>query len=136
MCSSLLSSVVDIRCTPHCTRRMSSTTNPCQVDVLLTDTTLPRCIRRFQLFGSFSSSQTCESMLVIGDQRSLKLEVQIYSPSVKVRQGNGVGGSLVPVFSDNDKIEGKITLDQSCHHSGTLSISVWLALYYRSIRSN
>ena len=119
----------------HYTRRMSSTTNPCRVDLLLTDMNLSRCTRRFQLFGSFSSSQTCERV-VIDDQRSLKLEVQIYSPSVKVRQGNGVGGSLLPVFSDNDKIEGKVTLDQSCHHSGILSITVWHALSYHSIESN
>lgn len=69
-------------------------------------------------------------------ERSLKLEVQIYSPSVRVHQGNWVGGSFVPVFSDNDKIEGKVTLDRSCHHSGTLSVTVSLFFHRPLITSN
>ncbi|KAK2461285.1 hypothetical protein APHAL10511_006812 [Amanita phalloides] len=67
----------------------------------------------------------------ISTYRSFKLELQIYSPSVKVQQGNLVGESLVPVFSETDRIEGKLTLDPSCHHSGVLFVTIEGSLHYR-----
>jgi len=46
---------------------MSSTPNPCRVHVpLLTDMYLPRCIRKFQLFGAFFSSLHIHEITQIG----------------------------------------------------------------------
>jgi hypothetical protein len=66
--------------------------------------------------------------------RASKLQLQIYSRSVKVEKpdgvANSVGGSLVPVFNGNDTIEGKVILDPSCHHSGTLSVTVCPSFFF------
>lgn len=51
--------------------------------------------------------------------------MQIYSPSVKVVKHAGVGASRsYPVFSDQEKIEGRVMLDPSCSQAGRLTISV------------
>lgn len=63
---------------------------------------------------------------------SLLLDMQIYSPSVKVVNLPGLEASQSrPVFCDEDKIEGKIVLDPSCSQNGRLTISVCF-LYLRS----
>lgn len=58
-------------------------------------------------------------------RRSLQMEVQIYSNSVKTVQQEGHEGTKpLPVFGDHDQISGKVILDPSCSHSGRLSIDV------------
>ena len=52
---------------------------------------------------------------------SAKLELQLYSPSLKVSQD---GQGPMAVFGDHDQVSGKVSLDTSCHHTGRLSISV------------
>ncbi|KAF8637909.1 hypothetical protein AX17_002532 [Amanita inopinata Kibby_2008] len=62
--------------------------------------------------------------------RSLKLKLQVYSPSVKMQQASHANRGRVPLFGDNDTIEGKVVLDPSCHHSGIVSITVEGAFKY------
>ncbi|KAF9445537.1 hypothetical protein P691DRAFT_263369 [Macrolepiota fuliginosa MF-IS2] len=59
--------------------------------------------------------------------RSVQLELQLYSPSLKVEDGSR--GPLA-VFSHNDKVSGKVFLDPSCHHTGKLSVTLEGAFYY------
>ncbi|KAF9051352.1 hypothetical protein BJ165DRAFT_1340545 [Panaeolus papilionaceus] len=56
------------------------------------------------------------------DSSSLKLEMQLYSPSLKVRE-DGRGGPIA-VFSAHDQVGGKVSLDTSCYHSGRLTIAL------------
>ncbi len=55
---------------------------------------------------------------------SSKIELQLYSPSLKVYSENGRGP--MAVFSHHDQVGGKVTLDPSCGHTGRLAISVRL----------
>ncbi|KXN92145.1 hypothetical protein AN958_09237 [Leucoagaricus sp. SymC.cos] len=59
--------------------------------------------------------------------RSVQLELQLYSPSLKVKDGSR--GPLA-VFSQNDKVSGQVYLDSSCHHTGRLSVTLEGAFYY------
>ncbi|KAF8556046.1 hypothetical protein OG21DRAFT_1507002 [Imleria badia] len=69
--------------------------------------------------------------------RSLLLDMQIYSPSVKVVNQHGLATSQPrPVFGDQDKIEGKVTLDPSCSQNGRLTISLEGAFEYLSVKDN
>jgi hypothetical protein len=53
------------------------------------------------------------------------LDMQIYSPSVKVVKQPGLAASQsIPMFGDQDKIEGKVILDSSYSQNGRLTISV------------
>lgn len=52
---------------------------------------------------------------------SLLLELQLYSPSLKVNEASR--GPLA-VFSDHDQVGGKIVLDSRSYHTGQLTISV------------
>lgn len=61
------------------------------------------------------------------DSSSLKLEMQLYSPSLKVRE-DGRGGPIA-VFSAHDQVRGKVSLDASCYHSGRLTIAVRFFLF-------
>ena len=55
--------------------------------------------------------------------------MQIYSASVKVVKKPGLGTSQTrPVFGEQDKIEGKVSLDPTCSHNGRLTISVRVLL--------
>ena len=57
--------------------------------------------------------------------RSLHMEVQIASPSVKVVHQEELQTSRsLPVFHENDRVGGRIILDPACYQSGRLSISV------------
>ncbi|KAF8966571.1 hypothetical protein BDZ97DRAFT_1657490 [Flammula alnicola] len=58
----------------------------------------------------------------VSTYRSAKLELQLYSPSLKVYSEDGHGP--MAVFSDHDQVGGKVSLDSSCYHSGRLSISI------------
>jgi len=68
--------------------------------------------------------------------RSLHMEVQIASPSVKVvRHQHLQTFRSLPVFYENDKVSGQIILDPACNHSGRLSISIEGAFEYISSQS-
>lgn len=56
--------------------------------------------------------------------RSLQMEIQIYSQSVQVPAEKRGSWAPLPVFSDSDQVSGRIILDSSCSHSGRLSVSV------------
>lgn len=61
---------------------------------------------------------------------SLLLDMQIYSPSVKMVKRPGLETlQPQPVFCDEDKIEGRIMLDPSCSENGRLTISVCFPLH-------
>ena len=66
-------------------------------------------------------TQTCSSS---------KIELQLYSPSLKVYSENGRGP--MAVFSHHDQVGGKVTLDPSCGPTGRLAISV--RLYFSSAK--
>lgn len=53
---------------------------------------------------------------------SSKIELQLYSPSLKVYSEDGRGP--MAVFSEHDQVGGKVTLDSSCGNTGRLSVSV------------
>ncbi|KAF9530299.1 hypothetical protein CPB83DRAFT_763733 [Crepidotus variabilis] len=60
--------------------------------------------------------------------RTLQLEVQLSSPSLKV------GGPIrkpLPVYSDNDAIAGKISLENISYHSGRILLTVEGAFHHR-----
>ncbi|KAH9478449.1 hypothetical protein JR316_0008904 [Psilocybe cubensis] len=57
----------------------------------------------------------------VSTYRSTKLELQLYSPSLKVHEDER---GPVAVFSDHDQVTGKVSLDSSCHHTGKLAISI------------
>ncbi|KAG1847636.1 hypothetical protein DFJ58DRAFT_478905 [Suillus subalutaceus] len=55
--------------------------------------------------------------------RSLFLNMQLYSPSIKTVKQVGLGGMVsCPVFGDHDKVEGKVILN--CLQNGRLNISI------------
>ncbi|TFK38120.1 hypothetical protein BDQ12DRAFT_121772 [Crucibulum laeve] len=58
----------------------------------------------------------------VSTYRSLQLELQLYSPSLKVQE-DGHRGPLA-VFSEHDQVGGKVILDQSCFHTGRLTVSI------------
>ncbi|PFH49933.1 hypothetical protein AMATHDRAFT_62247 [Amanita thiersii Skay4041] len=60
----------------------------------------------------------------VSTYRSLKLELQIYSSSIRVQHDNRSSSGLVPVFNTGDRVSGKVILDPSCHNSGTITITV------------
>lgn len=97
----------------------------------------PRHIKKAASLSSPSCLSLCQPGLScplysqVSAYRSSKLELHIYSPSVKVQKANRIGGNVVPVFTENDGVEGKVILDPSCHHSGVVSITVEGALRYR-----
>ncbi|PPQ73923.1 hypothetical protein CVT26_006549 [Gymnopilus dilepis] len=57
----------------------------------------------------------------VSTYRSAKLELQLYSPSLKVHED---GTGPIAVFSDHDQITGKVSIDSTCHHTGRLAISI------------
>ncbi|KAF9568301.1 hypothetical protein CPC08DRAFT_679979 [Agrocybe pediades] len=58
----------------------------------------------------------------VSTYRSARLELQLYSPSLKVHHEDRSGP--IAVFSDHDQVTGKITLDSSCGPSGRLTLTV------------
>lgn len=56
--------------------------------------------------------------------RSVQLEMQIYSPSLQPSDQPRDNFGTLAVFSEHDQISGRVVLDPSCSHSGRLSISV------------
>jgi hypothetical protein len=52
------------------------------------------------------------------------MELQLYSPSVKLHQEHTDDRGPLAVFGDHDQVGGKVILDPSCYHTGRLSISV------------
>ncbi|EGN92882.1 hypothetical protein SERLA73DRAFT_98668 [Serpula lacrymans var. lacrymans S7.3] len=68
--------------------------------------------------------------------RSLQMEMQLYSPSVKTaRQEGSDKVKTRPVFGDLDRVEGKVILDSSCSQSGRLSISIEGVFEYTSAQT-
>ncbi|EDR08178.1 uncharacterized protein LACBIDRAFT_297544 [Laccaria bicolor S238N-H82] len=57
----------------------------------------------------------------VSTYRSLLLELQLYSPSLKVNEASR--GPLA-VFSDHDQVGGKVILDSRSYHTGQLTISI------------
>ncbi|KAG1861282.1 hypothetical protein F4604DRAFT_1788298 [Suillus subluteus] len=61
----------------------------------------------------------------VSNFRSLLLNMQLYSPSIKAVKQVGLGGIVsCPVFGDHDKVEGKVILDLNCSQNGRLNISI------------
>jgi hypothetical protein len=54
--------------------------------------------------------------------RSLQMELRIFSPSVKAVSSEDK--RTMPVFGDGDQIGGVVQLDPSCSPSGRLTVSV------------
>ncbi|KAF8800580.1 hypothetical protein BYT27DRAFT_7262738 [Phlegmacium glaucopus] len=65
----------------------------------------------------------------VSTYRSLKLELQLYSPSRKFHEDSR---GPMAVFADRDQVSGKVILDSSCYPDGTLTISIEGALLYPS----
>ncbi|KDR80312.1 hypothetical protein GALMADRAFT_242672 [Galerina marginata CBS 339.88] len=63
----------------------------------------------------------------VSTYRSSKVELQLYSPSLKVHED---GRGPIAVFGDHDQVTGKVTLDSSCHHTGRLTISIEGSISY------
>ncbi|KAF8903298.1 hypothetical protein CPB84DRAFT_1774459 [Gymnopilus junonius] len=57
----------------------------------------------------------------VSTYRSSKLELQLYSPSLKVHQD---GTGPIAVFGDHDQVTGKVSLDPTCYHTGRLTIAI------------
>ncbi|KAF8155822.1 hypothetical protein B0H34DRAFT_798928 [Crassisporium funariophilum] len=57
----------------------------------------------------------------VSTYRSLKLELQLYSPSLKVHED---GRGPIAVFSDHDQVGGKVTVDSSNSSAGRLTVSI------------
>lgn len=55
---------------------------------------------------------------------SLKMEIHITSPSVKILHDDLRTSRSLPVFHNNDRVGGQIVLDLTCYQSGRLSVSV------------
>ena len=53
---------------------------------------------------------------------SSRLELQLYSPSLKIHNADNRGP--IAVFSQHDQIDGKVSLDPSCYFSGRLNVAV------------
>ncbi|KAF8843916.1 hypothetical protein BDN67DRAFT_88951 [Paxillus ammoniavirescens] len=69
--------------------------------------------------------------------RSLLLNMQINSPSVKMVQQPGTENIVSrPVFGDYDRVEGRVMLDPTCSQNGLLTISIEGAFEYSSIKDN
>ncbi|KAG1745185.1 hypothetical protein EDB19DRAFT_1692879 [Suillus lakei] len=69
--------------------------------------------------------------------RSLLLDMQLYSPSIKMVKQVGLDGMIsCPVFGDHDKVEGKVVLDPNCSQSGRLAISIEGVFEYVSVKEN
>ncbi|KAF9482332.1 hypothetical protein BDN70DRAFT_801784 [Pholiota conissans] len=58
----------------------------------------------------------------VSTYRSSKMELQLYSPSLKVYSEDAHGP--MAVFGEHDQVGGRVTLDPSCGHTGRLSISI------------
>ncbi|KAJ8589349.1 hypothetical protein M405DRAFT_852180 [Rhizopogon salebrosus TDB-379] len=73
----------------------------------------------------------------VSNFRSLLLDMQLYSPSVKMVKQPMLDGMIsCPVFGDHDRVEGKITLDPSCSQSGRLTISIEGVFEYVSVNED
>ncbi|CAA7264395.1 unnamed protein product [Cyclocybe aegerita] len=64
----------------------------------------------------------------VSTYRSSQLELQLYSPSLKVHDD---GRGPVAVFSGHDQVGGRVCLDADAYHTGRLSISIEGAFSYR-----
>ncbi|KAG6849370.1 hypothetical protein H0H93_009064 [Arthromyces matolae] len=60
--------------------------------------------------------------------QSSRMQLQLYSPSIKASFGKEKGP--LAVYTTRDQVAGKVTLDRTCYHSGTLSISIEGAFKY------
>ncbi|KAG1776380.1 hypothetical protein EV702DRAFT_1229883 [Suillus placidus] len=88
-----------------------------------------------QAAGLDSRPQTSHSH--ISSFRSLLLDMQLYSPSIKMVKRVGLGGMIsCPVFGDNDKVEGKVILDPNCSQNGRLNISIEGVFEYISVKED
>ncbi|KAF8652356.1 hypothetical protein AX16_004386 [Volvariella volvacea WC 439] len=56
--------------------------------------------------------------------RSSQIEMQIYSPSVRVQEEKRGSWGPLAVFSENDPIGGRVILDPSCSYSGRLTVFI------------
>ncbi|KAF9458236.1 hypothetical protein BDZ94DRAFT_1201451 [Collybia nuda] len=77
--------------------------------------------------SSFVPTQTYSH---VSTYRSLQMELQLYSPSVKLQQEHFDDRGPLAVFGDHDQVGGKVILDPSCNHTGRLSISIEGAFMY------
>ncbi|KAF9239871.1 hypothetical protein BU15DRAFT_74404 [Melanogaster broomeanus] len=69
--------------------------------------------------------------------RSLLLDMQVYSPSVKMVKQPGTEIMVSrPVFGDHGRVEGKVMLDPSCSQNGRLTISIEGTLEYSSMKDS
>ncbi|KAJ7269848.1 hypothetical protein C8J57DRAFT_1180920 [Mycena rebaudengoi] len=69
----------------------------------------------------------------VSSYRSLQMEVQIYSPSVKVIPGLWSEKHTLPVFGDHDVVGGKVILTPNCQ-SGRLALTIEGAFTYNSMQ--
>lgn len=77
------------------------------------------------------------SHLHVSSFRSLLLDMQLYSPSIKMVKQVGLGGMIsCPVFGDHDRVEGRVILDPTCSQNGRLNISIEGAFEYVSVKEN
>ncbi|KAG1748285.1 uncharacterized protein EDB91DRAFT_1113106 [Suillus paluster] len=69
--------------------------------------------------------------------RSLLLDMQIYSPSIKMVKQVGLDGTIsCPVFGDHNRVEGKVILDSNCSQNGRLTISIEGVFEYTSVKED
>ncbi|RDB30650.1 hypothetical protein Hypma_005833 [Hypsizygus marmoreus] len=76
------------------------------------------------------TTSTMSTYSHVSTYRSLQMDLQLYSPSVKLQQDEYDGGGPLAVFGDHDQVGGKVILDPSCYHTGKLSISIEGAFMY------
>ncbi|KIJ59377.1 hypothetical protein HYDPIDRAFT_162488 [Hydnomerulius pinastri MD-312] len=82
-------------------------------------------------------SRPASSHSHVSSFRSLLLDMQVYSPSVKMVKQPGTENTVSrPVFGDHDKVEGKVMLDPSCSQSGRLTISIEGAFEYSTVKDD
>ncbi|KAF9219506.1 hypothetical protein BS17DRAFT_789147 [Gyrodon lividus] len=73
----------------------------------------------------------------ISSFRSLLLDMQIYSPSVRMVKQPGTENIVsCPMFGNHDKVEGRVMLDPSCAQNGRLIISIEGAFEYAAVKDN
>ncbi|KAF8887600.1 hypothetical protein BD779DRAFT_1672726 [Infundibulicybe gibba] len=67
----------------------------------------------------------------VSTYRSLQMELQIYSSSIKVmEQERRLNRGPLAVFGEQDRVSGRVILDPSCSPTGRLSISIEGAFLY------
>ncbi|KAG1823613.1 uncharacterized protein BJ212DRAFT_1325526 [Suillus subaureus] len=90
-----------------------------------------------QAAGLGSRLQTSYSHCHVSSFRSLLLDMQLYSPSIKTVKQAGLGGMIsCPVFGDHDKVEGKVILGPDCSQNGRLNISIEGVFEYVSVKED